>query len=420
MAVLQFRRPDTAPVQMEDTDEYWEQYYDDIPDGDDPVKGQPEYAKKIRRHRIAITMRKVIITALVIAIIVLVVIWYRTRTFTDAVMTETAEINRIEAANYRSFGGRILMYSRDGASCMDTSGRMLWNITYEMQRPMLAMSGSVAAFADYNGSSVYIVNNEEILGNVKTNMPIRSIAVSESGEVAAVLADTRVTWVYLFDSDGNEVAYFRTTMENTGYPVAVSISPGGEMVCISHLHIEDNTVKSSVAFYNFGIVGQNVVDNYVSGFNYTGEVVPEVRFMTDSTAFAVSGSRLVFFKGREIPQNEAVVLINDTLMGVYSNDKYVGLLFADTTGVNTYRLEVYDSSGRQRSSISFSMDFTGIQFSGDLLYINSLQECLIYTADGVCKYDGRFERSIDFLIPSSRISQMTAVSGRTIEKIQLK
>ena len=116
----------------------------------------------------------------------------------------------------------------------------------------------------------------------------------------------------------------------------------------------------------------------------------------------------------------SVIMINDALRGVYSNEKYVGLLFADTTGVNTYRLDVYDPSGRQRSSISFSMDFTGIQFSGDLVYINSLQECMIYTADGTCKYDGRFERSVDFLIPSSRISQMTAVSGRTIEKIQLK
>ncbi len=418
MAVLQFRRPDAVPVQAEDTDESWEQYYDDVPA--EPSGDQPEYAKKIRRHRIAITMRKVIITVLVIAIVVLVIIWYRTRTFTDAVITEIGEINRIEAANYRNFGGRILMYSRDGASCMDTGGRTLWNITYEMQRPMLAMSKNVAAFADYNGSNVYIVDNGSILGNVKTNMPIRAIAVSESGEVAAVLADTKITWIYLFDHDGNEIAYFRTTMENTGYPVAVSISPGGEMVCISHLHMEDSTVKSSVAFYNFGIVGQNVVDNYVSGFNYTGEVVPEVRFMTDSAAFAVSGSRLVFFKGREIPQNEAVVMINDSLKGVYSNEKYVGLLFADTTGVNAYRLDVYDAAGRQRSSISFSMDFTGIQFSGDLLYINSLQECMIYTADGVCKYDGRFERSVDFLIPSSRISQMTAVSGRTIEKIQLK
>ncbi|MBR2122170.1 MAG: hypothetical protein IJ930_04465 [Lachnospiraceae bacterium] len=420
MAILQFRRPENnkAGSETENLKDIWDEYTEEYLG--EPVRSQSDYTKKIRRHRFVLTLRRVIIVLLLIAIAAVTVIWYRTRTFTEAVMSEAARINHIESANYREFSGRILMYSRDGASCIDTSGRTLWNITYEMQRPMISVAGSVAALADYNGSSVYIVSRDSILGTVRTNMPIRAVSASDSGEVAAVLSDTKVTWVYLFDSDGNEIAYFRTTMENTGYPVAVSISPNGEMVCISHLNMNNNAVKSSVAFYNFGIVGQNVVDNYVSGFDYNGEVVPEVRFMDDATAFAVSGSRLTFFKGREIPQNEAVIMINDRLMGVYSSSKYVGLLFADTTGTNLYRLEVYDQQGRQRSTVSFSMDFTGIRFSGDLLYINGLQECLILTVDGVQKFDGRFDRSVDVLIPSGRIAQMSAVCGDTIQKIQLK
>ena len=60
-------------------------------------------------------------------------------------------------------------------------------------------------------------------------------------------------------------------------------------------------MKSSVAFYNFGAVGQNNTDNYVSGYDYIDRVVPLARFLDNRSLFAVSDDRIMFFGGAQKP-----------------------------------------------------------------------------------------------------------------------
>ncbi len=38
--------------------------------------------------------------------------------------------------------------------------------------------------------------------------------------VAAVVDDSEITAIYLYASTGEEIAYFKTTMEKSGYPIA--------------------------------------------------------------------------------------------------------------------------------------------------------------------------------------------------------
>ena len=83
--------------------------------------------------------------------------------------------------------------------------------------------------------------------------------------VAAILEDTNITWIYLYNSAGEKVAYIKTTMQKSGYPAAVALSPDGKLMAVSYITVESGAAKSSVAFYNFSSVGQNFVDNFASG-----------------------------------------------------------------------------------------------------------------------------------------------------------
>ena len=47
------------------------------------------------------------------------------------------------------------------------------------------------------------MNSENILGTISTNMPIKNVAVSESGIVASVQEDGSTTWIYVYDTKGN-------------------------------------------------------------------------------------------------------------------------------------------------------------------------------------------------------------------------
>ena len=444
MPILKFpksKKKDSYTPEYDEYEDYGEDgYYEEDGDYEDPydeygdeseeiyetaqapgVPGrQKTYTAKIRRHRRARIMRIVICVLIAAAAAVFVLYRIDTRIFTDASIENTARIVRPASAIYRNLGGSIFVYSRDGAHCMDAEGESRWNITYEMQQPIVDISGDKAVIADYNGSTLFVVSAEKQLSTIRTGMPVRAVSVAENGEVAAVLSDAAVTWVYLYSSAGTEIAYFKMTMNQTGYPVSVSISPNGEVVCISHLRAEESDVRSSVAFYNFGAVGQNQVDNYVSGFDYKDEIVAFTRFLSDQTSFAVSDSRIAFFQGREIPQSGENMFFSENIQGVYYGSKYAALLFPDVSGDYSHRLEVYNMKGERISQIRFDMEFTGIQIAYDRIYIYDEQSCMIYDMKGTRKFSGSLGKNIDALIPGQRIDRFSVITEDGLERVTLR
>ena len=74
MAILQFRRPENnkAGSETENLKDIWDEYTEEYLG--EPVRSQSDYTKKIRRHRFVLTLRRVIIVLLLIAIAAVTVI----------------------------------------------------------------------------------------------------------------------------------------------------------------------------------------------------------------------------------------------------------------------------------------------------------------------------------------------------------
>ena len=264
------------------------------------------------------------------------------------------------------------------------------------------------------------MNTSGVMGSITTSRPVRDFCVASNGVVAAVLDDTDATWIYLYDSQGKELVYFRTTMKDSGYPVNVSISPNGELVCVSYLFVDSGQMKSSVAFYNFGPVGKNNVNNYVSGYDYLNSVVPLTGFLDDRSMFAVSDDRVMFFSGAQKPLSVAEKLLADDVQGVYYGDESIGLIFNSTQSNSRFRLDVYHKSGELRQSIDFDLDFRDILFHDDQIIIYNESECRIYNSGGAEKYSGNFSKTVLLLIPQSSARRYMVVTPDSIDTIELK
>lgn len=345
---------------------------------------------------------------------------WKNKVYTESVELSSVEIRVPSGASLMPFGSYLLTYSKDGASCMDTKGNAVWNQTYGMQNPMVDINQDVVAIGDYNGREIYVMDTGSLLGRITTNRPMRNFCVSASGVVAAVLDDTDVTWIYLYDAQGNELVYFRTTMKESGYPANISISPSGELLCVSYLYIDGGQMKTSVAFYNFGAVGQNSTDNYVSGYDYVDHVVPFARFMDNKSLFAVSDDRIMFFGGAQKPVTAAENLLNDEVRGVYYGSEYVGLVFNSKEGGGRYRLDVYHKSGTFRQSIEFDIDCRDILFHEDQIIIYNEADCRIYNSSGMLKYTGTFNKTALMLIPQKAAYHYMIVTPDSIDTIELK
>lgn len=378
------------------------------------------YREKIKSHKFTIFYRTVLVIILLVAVGAALYIQWENKIYTESLVVASVETSITQDAKLMPFAGYLLSYSKDGAGCMDTKGNAVWNQTFEMQNPIVDICQNVVAIGDYNGRTIYIMNTGGPVGNITTNRPIRNFCVAANGVVAVVLDDTDVTLIYLYDSQGNELVHFRTTMKESGYPVSVSISPSGELVCVSYLFVDSGQMKSSVAFYNFGAVGQNSTDNYVSGYDYLDTIVPFVRFLDNKSVFAVSDDRIMFYGGAQKPVSIAENLISEDVQSVYYGDEYVGLVFNSTESSNRYRLDVYHRSGELAQKIEFDMEYSDILFHEDQIIIYNETECCIYNTNGIEKYSGNFSRSVRTLIPLKSSYSYMIVTPDSIDTIELK
>lgn len=366
------------------------------------IRGKSEaevnISKKIRKHRLHSLLRVLLIAAVLIGIIWLAVSSYKNQVFSGYVITEKGNYTVLENTSYLENNGNIVKYSKDGISNTGTNGEAIWNLTYEMQDPIVRIADGFVAVGDYNGHIVYLVDNSGSTYEVDTKLPIRDFSVSSAGYVAAILEDAGNSWINLFSKDGTQIVEAKATMSKTGYPISLSLS--GEVMGVSYFYVDGSTMRSSVTFYNFGGIGENTTDHIVSSYDYAGAVVPMITFMNNEAAFAIADNRLMFFAGGRKPVSNADILLGEEIQGVYYSDTHVGLLFYDQTGMNKHRLDVYDTTGTKVMSYAFDMNFKDILIRNNQVMIYNESECVIVGLNGKEKYSGMFEGKVHYVVPT--------------------
>lgn len=380
---------------------------------------QKKMKHKIARHR-RLNFYKMLALIAVVAIAgVSLYFYWDSVVYTDYEVKQTYSFQKSSDAYIKKLGDSILVYSKDGMSCIDNKGKTLWNQTYEIQNPIVRTCKNVVAIGDYNGRSIYVASNEKILGTINTATPIRDFCVAANGIVAAVQDDGTVTSIYIYDTSGNNPVYFRTTMSKSGYPLGVDISDDGKQVAVSYLKAEAGEISTNIGFYNFSAVGQNYTDNLVSGYGYQDQIIPVISYMNNDSAFALGDHKLIFYQGSQIPINVADIWINDEIKSVFYDRNYVGLIFADATEGAKYRLDIYNTSGTLVGKIPFDMEYKDVLFDTNSIIIYNDNECKIYNWKQYLKYEGIFQEQISFILQANSVDKFTYVTEDKIQNIQL-
>jgi hypothetical protein len=223
----------------------------------------------------------------------------------------------------------------------------------------------------------------------------------------------------MYTADGTQIASNRTSMSDSGYPISITISPNGKLVGISFLNVADGNARSSIAFYNFGPVGQNA-NNYMSGYNYSNAIAPYLKFMSDDAAFAVTDDRIMFYSGNEKPMSAADTLLDEKIRSVFSSEDYVGLVFHATSGEAMYRLDIYDKRGSLILSKEFDFDYTEVVFVKDSFIIYNEVDLLICQINGTEKYNGLLDNVTALFMPTNSLNRYVAVTAESIDTLEFR
>lgn len=383
-------------------------------------RNQTNYKEKIMKHKLTAVYRVLLILLVLAAVVAVVYFQYKGHVYTGYDIVNTVPREKGSEATDIRLGNSILTYSKDGAHCTDAKGNVTWNQTYEIQDIKIATCQNVVAVGNYNGRSIYLGDTGKLIGEVATTMPIRNVAVSAEGHVAAVLADTDVTWINIYNSAGENTYSSKTHMSNSGYPAAISMSPNGELLGVSYIYVDAGVLKTNIAFYNFGPVGANQSDYMVSAYVYADLLVPVVQFMDNNTMFAVGDGRLMIYKGGQKPTMAAEYLYDKEVRSVFYNDKYVGLVFTSDNSESQYRMDVYNASAAKVGSYYFDIDYNEIFFGTDTFVAYNETDCLVMTLTGTEKYNGHFSKTVNLMLPTGSAYKYLLVTDNSIDTIQLK
>lgn len=376
--------------------------------------------RKIKVHRRKVAAFVLGILILIGIAVVVTYIYYQNKTYSDYQILSSVERNDTGASEYAQFQGRLLRYTNDGAVYTDAAGNLIWNQTYEMDQPKIETRGSYVAIYELGGTQVYILDTVNLQGSIHTTMPIQKVSIAAQGTVAILMENDGTSYLQLYGKTGDQLAAGELHVQNSGYPLDLALSENGEKLAVSMLDINGGTVKTVIAFYNFGAVGQNSIDKIVSSYKYEDVVIPQIRYLAEDTMVAFGDNKVLLFTGAQKPVESKVIELKDEVKNIFYNDNRFGLVYDGEKG-EKQRLELYRLSGEIEQELTFDIDDRKVEIldNGELC-IQDEDSCEIYNSKGICKFKYQFNEYLYKVLSGKLQTEYTFILEGETQKVKLK
>ena len=357
--------------------------------------------KKLRAHRRKVASLVIFVLLLLAIAAIVTYIYYENKIYSSYDVISSTTRSDTSASDFTEFQGKLLKCTNDGAVYTDLAGNLIWNQTYEMDRPLVETCGNYVAIYEVNGTQVYILDTVNLQGSIHTTMPIQKISIAAQGTVAILMENEGTSYLQLYDKTGAQLASGELHVQNSGYPLNLALSENGEKLAVSMLDINDGSVKTVIAFYNFGTVGQNSIDKIVSSYTYADMVIPQVRYLAEDTMVAFGNDRVILFTGAQKPTEETSIELKEEVKSIFYDEAHFGLIYDAVDGKN-HRLEYYDISGKQIMDINFDTDYTKVEIlaNGELCILGE-NSCEIFNTRGIRKFQYDFQEHLYQILSGS-------------------
>lgn len=395
------------------------------------MDGEGEYDNDRRKFRLRIIAGIVALLAVVIIACVVMYVLDKGKTYSKYEVVEKIKIDPVSDAEFYEFDGGILKISKNGAIYTQSNGQLIWNQSFQMNVPIVDICEDYVAIGAKKGTEIYILDTEGLKGKIETTKQIREVEVASQGTVAVITEKKDSYYINMYAVNGEELVQGEMHIENSGYPLAMSLSSDAIKLAVSLVDVSKGQANTTLNFYNFGSVGQNEIDNLVRSYTYENVVIPKVHYFDDEYVVAIGDNRLLFYQGTQKPELEDEIAVDGQIRSVFYSDKYVGYTTmieekkeTKDKKVNTTlakKLLVYDRKGSETISVNYKNDYTKIRMldnDGVVLTLDS--KCLIYNMSGVVKYDGELDDAILALEPSGSGNEYYVLYKDRIERIKFK
>lgn len=309
----------------------------------------------------------------------------------------------------------MVKYSKDGVAMTNKSGTVLWNQTYEMASPTMTSAGDYVAVGDIGANTIYIFNEYGQLGRVSTDVPIQEIQISEQGVVAAVLSDTSSNYINLYDKQGNSLGSIKASLENTGYPLAIALSPDASKLAVSYLIVKSGSMQSRIVSYDFSDVeGDHLLDTQELEGLY-----PKAAFL-DSREVVLFGEKGFVLYQADSKKIETQENFESEINSVFCTNQKLGFIFKNEDDNGKYRMEIYNKAGKKSSTYYFDLDYSGMTADDEEVILYNDEEMLIYQMGGRVRFRGTFNTAVTGVMPSWEDGLYWLIDDQSLREIRIR
>jgi len=362
--------------------------------------------------------RMLVLTLAIAAIVAIIGFWFynRVHMFDSWRILTSVSKSDTEGTNYVLLGDRIIKYSHDGLFCVNLKNETLWSAAYSMQTPISEVCGGDMVIAEQQGTQVYVLDRKGVIGTFSTTLPILRAHVASNGVVLLLLKDDDVTWVCLYDSSGNELAAVKTTIDDTGYPLAAAMTGNAKRVLVSYVEIEGSELSTRLILYDFSSTSDE--EHEVASLTYENEIFPEVFFADAKTPAAVGDQGCVVLtdEGKE----KTRITFEEEIVSTVHDEGTIAFIFHSDATDARYELQAYNYKGRQILNLEFDFEYTDIKMNDDEIIFYDTSEVNIYRTSGKQKLSTRYDKEITSFDPLSGFHKYLVVTEDSIDQIRIE
>ena len=192
-----------------------------------------------------------------------------------------------------------------------------------------------------------------------------------------------------YSAEGTRIATLSKSAEETGFPVCMALSENGKQLAVSYVTAVNGAVSTNLIFYSFR--NPESADKVIAELSYSGIVIPDIRYISDTVAAVFRDNGVSFFGGSGKPVENASVDFEDEIISTFTGDGFAGFIFRNRNSTNPYRMEIYSGNGKLISRTDMEIVYDRISVCGNEVLLSSSSELAIYTKKGICRFYGGIE-----------------------------
>lgn len=310
---------------------------------------------------------------------------------------EPVSAESLEQYTFDCYNGDILIGNKDGFKRVDKNGKVKWDQPFSMINPRIRVQGDYILIADIGGTDFYAFSKSGLIYNKKVNNPILLCDINESGNVTIIEENRDAHMLTVYDVDGKPRFKRNTTIDRSGYPTDLAISPSGEQLVVNYLDVSDIQPKSNLVFFDLNYKSIYAVDQIVNAVELEGDIIGELICMGANEYIAFSSTQLKGYKFIDEGIETFTIDLTNKIIDVVGGDDFFAVAYGEPlAGFDedlSGKVILYDKNGNKINNFNVDGQLTHVSLKEDQLIIGSNRTYLSIEKNG--RVNWKYDATVD-------------------------